>query len=156
GKPWALGRAGDARAHAAAAAQTALSACEDRHRLSPLPHLAGDVLAAVADSLALVRLRRAALADVGGDLADELLVDAPHDDLGRLRHLELDALGSLDRDRMRVAQRQLEVLALELGPVADALDLEPLLEALGDPLDHVGDQAAGEAVQGAMLAPVGG
>src|SRR6187551_1736459 len=113
------------------------------------------MLVAVADSLALVRLRGPALADVRGDLADKLLVDAAHDDLGRLRNLEVDAVGSLDRDRVRVAQRQLEVPALELRAVADALDLQALLEAVGDPLDHVGDQAAGEAVQGAVLAAIG-
>ena len=113
------------------------------------------MLAAVADALALVGLRRAALADVRGDLADQLLVDPADDDLGRLRDLELDPLRRLDRDRMRVAERHLQVLALELGAVADALDLELLLEAVGDALDHVRDQAAGEPVQGAVLAAVG-
>ena len=63
--------------------------------------------------------------------------------------------GRLDRDRVRVAERQLEGLALELGAVADALDLEALLEAVGDALDHVRDQAAGQPVQGAVLAAVG-
>ena len=75
--------------------------------------------------------------------------------LGRLRDLELDPLGRLDRDRVGVAERHLEGLALELGAVADALDLEAALVALGDALDHVRDQAAGEAVQGAVLAAVG-
>src|SRR5665811_1142935 len=79
----------------------------------PLSDLARDELVAVADSLALVGLRRAALADVRGNLPDQLLVDPPHDDLGRLRDLELDPLGGLDRDRMRVAERQLEALAFE-------------------------------------------
>jgi hypothetical protein len=44
--------------------------------LTSLSDLAADVLAGVADALALVRLGLAELADVGGDLADELLVDA--------------------------------------------------------------------------------
>ena len=63
--------------------------------------------------------------------------------------------GACDRDRVRVAERQLQGLALELGAVADALDLEAPLEAVGDALDHVRDQAAREAVQGAVLAAVG-
>ena len=63
--------------------------------------------------------------------------------------------GRLDRDRVRVAERELERLALEPGAVADALDLEALLEAVGDALDHVRDQAAGQPVQGAVLAAVG-
>ena len=154
GEARALGRADDPGADPAAAAQARLALGDDGHA-GPLPDLAGDVLAAVADALALVGLRRAALADVRGDLADQLLVDPADDDLGRLRDLELDALGRLDRDRVRVAERHLQVLALELRPVADALDLELLLEAVGDALDHVRDQAAGEAVQGAVLAAVG-
>ncbi len=64
--------------------------------------------------------------------------------------------GASTDDRVRVAERQLEVAALELGAVADPLDLEALLEALGDPLDHVGDQAPGQPVQGPVLAAIGG
>ena len=60
-----------------------------------------------------------------------------------------------DRDRVRVADGELEVVALELRAVADALDLEMLLEALRDALDHVGDERAGEAVQRAIVAAVG-
>ena len=56
---------------------------------------------------------------------------------------------------MRVAERELEALALRFRTVADSLDLQSLLEAVGDPLDHVRDQAPGEPVQGAMRAAVG-
>ena len=70
-------------------------------------------------------------------------------------HLELDPVGGLDRHRVRVAERQLEVPALELRAVADALDLERLLVAVGDALDHVGHERAREAVQRAVLAAVG-
>src|SRR3954469_12790606 len=100
----------------------------------PLADLPGDVLALVADALALVGLRRALLADVRGDLADELLGDPLDDDARRLGHLELDALGRGDVDRMRVAEREREVLARELRAVADALDLEGLGVAVGDAL----------------------
>src|SRR4051794_22424336 len=121
-----------------------------------LAHLPGHVLALVPDALALVGLRRALLADVRGDLADELLGDAADDDAGRHRHLELDPVGRLDRHRMRVAEGQLEVPALELRAVADALDLQALLEAVGDAADHVRDQRPREPVQRAMLRAVGG
>src|SRR4051794_27628440 len=57
---------------------------------------------------------------------------------------------------MGVAKRHLEVPALQVGPVADALDLEPLLEAVGDALDHVRDQAPREPVQRTVLPTVGG
>ena len=56
---------------------------------------------------------------------------------------------------VRVADLQLEVVALERGAVADALDLEPLLEALRDALDHVRDQGARQAVQLAVGSALG-
>jgi len=90
------------------------------------------------------------------DLADLLLVDTPNDDLGGLGNVELDSLRRLDRDRVREAERKLEGLAAQLGAVADPLDLEALLITLGDSLHHVGDQAARQPVQGAVLAPIGG
>src|SRR5919199_786376 len=110
--------------------------------------------ARVACSIGL-GLRRALLADVRGGLADELLGDPLHDDARRLRDLELDAVRRLDRDRVRVAERELKVAALELRAVADALDLEALLEAGGHALDHVRDERAGQAVQRAVLGAVG-
>src|SRR4051794_29421352 len=68
--------------------------------------------------------------------------DPLHDDARRLRDLELDAVRRLDRDRVRVAEGELEVAALELGAIADALDLQALLEARGDALDHVRHERA--------------
>src|SRR3954452_21089407 len=125
-------------------------------RSCALADLPGDVLALVADALALVGLRWPLLADDGGDLADLLLgVALDHDARGR-RHLELDPRGSGDANGMRVAERELEVRALERRAVADALDLEGLGEAGRDALDHVRDQRAGQAVQRAVLGAVGG
>src|SRR5690348_8194953 len=63
--------------------------------LGGLAGLAPHALADVPDALALVRLGLAELADVGGDLADELLVEATHDDARRLRHLERNTFGRL-------------------------------------------------------------
>src|SRR5829696_3810880 len=120
----------------------------------PLAYLPGDVLALVADALALVGLRGPLLADHGGDLADLLLARALDDDARGLRDLELDPLRRLDRHGVRVAQRELEIRALELRAVADALDLERLGEARGDALDHVGDERARQAVQRAVLRAV--
>src|SRR4051812_3527685 len=73
-----------------------------------------------------------------GHLARLLLGGSPYDPARGLGHLELDAVGRLDRDGVRVAQRQLEVAALEHRAVADALDLQALLETGGHALDHVG------------------
>ena len=71
-------------------------------------------------------------------------------------HLELDALGRLDRHRVRVAERELEVLALERArgsrrPGSRASSAKPV----GDALDHVRDERARQPVQGAVLAAVG-
>src|SRR3954454_6851633 len=120
-----------------------------------LSHLPGDVLALVADALALVGLRRPLLANDGGDLADLLLGDPLDDHARGLGHLELDALRGLDRYGMRVAERQLEVAALELGAIADALDLQGLREAVRDALDHVRHEGSREPVQRTVLRAVG-
>src|SRR5207247_3794840 len=117
--------------------------------------LSADVLALVPDALALVRLRRPHLADLRGDLTDLLLVDALDPDLGRCRHLEGDAEWRLDRDRMRVADVELERRPAQRRAVADALDLEALFEALRDTLHHVRDQRPGQAVECPVLAAVG-
>src|SRR5438046_1668713 len=108
--------------------------------LTRLSDLELDLLALVADTLALVRVGLAQLADVGGDLADLLLVDAAYDELRRALHLEADALGCLDRHRVAVAERELQVGALRGDAVADAADLHGLGVAVGDAGDHVGDQ----------------
>src|SRR5688500_12898865 len=75
---------------------------------SGLPGLALDHFVGVADSLALVRLGLPQLADVGGHLPHELLVDAHHADLGGLGHLEGHALGRFEAHRVRVAEGQLQ------------------------------------------------
>ena len=65
--------------------------------------------------------------------------------------------GALTIDRVAEAEGEAQrVGALRLGAVADADDLEFLLEAVGDADDHVVDEAAGEAVQGTVLALVVG
>src|SRR6266536_2437390 len=81
--------------------------------LGGLAGLLADELALVPHALALVRLGLADLPDVGGDLADHLLVVPPDRDPRGRGDLELDALGRLDVDRVGEAQRQLEVGALE-------------------------------------------
>src|SRR5439155_18946646 len=120
-----------------------------------LPNLPANVLALVADALALVRLRLADGADLRSGLPDHLLVRALDDHDRRLGHVERDPRARLDDDGVRIADVELEVGAAHRGAIADALDLQALLEALRDALDHVRDQAARETVQRAVLAPLG-
>src|SRR5581483_5697405 len=123
--------------------------------LGPLPDLAADVLSLVANPLALVGLGRPHAPDLGRSLTDRLLVDPLDDDLRRRGHLEGDAGARRDHDRVREADGELEVGAPQRRAVADALNLEPLLEALRDAIDHVRDQRPREPVQRAVLAALG-
>src|ERR671918_1792471 len=125
----------------------------------PLGGLAGllpHVLALVADTLALVRLGLPNLSHVGGDLADELLVDALHHDAVRGGDLELDPVGWNHGHGVREANLELQVRLLQGGPVPDALDLQPFLVALGHTLHHVGYQRPGQPVERAVLPLVRG
>ena len=63
--------------------------------------------------------------------------------------------GDVEHHRVRVAEREDHLLALHLGAVADADDVELALEAVGDAGDRVGHQAARQAVELAELRVVG-
>src|SRR5690606_22608492 len=99
------------------------------HSLLLLAFLAHDALAGILHALALVGLGTAVLADLGGHLADLLLVDAGHGDFGRLRHSDRDALRGLVDHVVAEAERELQVLALQRRTITDAADLKLLLEA---------------------------
>ncbi len=86
-------------------------------------------------------------ADLRGDLADELLVDADDGQAGRVLDLEGDAVRRVDLDRVAVAEVELELPAVERGTVADAGDLEALAIAVGHADDHVVDERPGQAVE---------
>src|SRR5215212_7153016 len=122
--------------------------------LTGLADLAPDLLVAVADALALVGLRRPHLTDLRRHLAYPLLVYPAHDYRRGVGHLELYALARRDRDRMREPDLQTYVPPLELGPVADARDLQRLREPFRHAGDGVLDQGAGEPVHRLVLGRV--
>src|SRR6185437_2556942 len=93
------------------------------------------------------RLRRTPAADFGRHLADLLLVDAGDDDLGRLRRRDRDALRDRIVDVVREAELQIELLALHRRAIADAGDLQLLLETLGHSGHQIGDLRARGAPQ---------
>ena len=111
----ALSGAADLAADAAVTAKTSfvLISLID-HNASPLllfaftgfAFLADDILANIADALALVRLRRTLGADFGSELADFLLVDADDVEMQRVLDLDLNGVGLRNVDRMREAQSQ--------------------------------------------------
>src|SRR5437879_1399039 len=128
-----------------------------RERLhAPMVFIAGAVEGNLRDAvfLALVGLGRALRANLGGDLAHQLLVDAGDDDLGLRRRRHLDALGHLLHHRVREAERQIELVALRLCTESDADQRKALLEALGHAGDHVRDQRAHGARHGVGMARV--
>src|SRR5215212_4688441 len=115
--------------------------------LAGLAGLAADLLAGVANALALVGLGLARRADSCGDLADELLVDADDGQPGRVLDLEADPLRRVDLDRVAVPQVQLELPPDERSTIADARDLERLPVAVRHPDDHVVHERAREPVE---------
>src|SRR5262245_52496748 len=115
--------------------------------LAGLAGLAADVLALVADTLALVRLGLARRADLRGNLADELLVDADDREAGRVLDFEADPGRRVDLDRVAVAQVELELLADLRRAITDTGDLERLAIAVGHADDHVAHERPGQAVK---------
>ena len=89
-----------------------------------LTGLATDVLALVADALALVRLGLPDRTDLGGGLANELLVDAPYGDLRGRRYLELDARRRRLADRVRETDQNSRSLPCLLARYPTPCDLE--------------------------------
>ena len=103
--------------------------------LDGLAFLAADLFAGITHAFALVRLRRVVAADIRGHLADQLSCRC-------LRCLILVfsvtvilmSLRNREKNRVRKAEVQVEVLALDGGLETDALDFEILGETLADAL----------------------
>jgi hypothetical protein len=76
--------------------------------LTGLSDLAADVLAGVTDTLALVGLGLAQLADLGATSPTSCL-SMPDAELGRALDGEGDALGGVEDDRVRVAELELQL-----------------------------------------------
>src|SRR4029450_9433228 len=77
------------------------------------PRLSGLLLqdfTGVTDALLLVRVRLAHLPDVGGDLADQLAVDAGDGHVRLLVDRDVDPGGDVEHDRVRVAEREHDLL----------------------------------------------
>src|SRR5690606_21406147 len=121
-----------------------------------LSGLATHDLARVADTLALVGLRLADLADVRGCLADSLLRDATHGELVGALDREGDTGRRVDEDRVRETEGELDRAALLLHAVTGADDLEALGVALRHADDVVVDERAGQAVERPRLTLVVG
>src|SRR5690349_17017217 len=88
--------------------------------LDRLAFLATDLFAGVADTFALVRLRRVITANVSSDLADNFFVRALDRDLRVVRHRDFDVFRNRKQDWMRKAETEIQVLALNGGFETDA------------------------------------
>ena len=110
-----------------------------------------DNLACVADALALVRFRRLLGADLGGVLAHLLLVNTGNREVVGILPHDGAVLGIGDIHLVGEAQVHNKVGALLLAAQANAHDLQLLLVAVHNTVDHVSDVGTGQAVQAAGL-----
>src|SRR5687767_7616611 len=114
-----------------------------------LAGLAANDLVAVLDALALVGIGLAQRADLGSGLADLLAIDAGDGDVAGLGFDgDVDPFRNRELHRMRVAELEHHLAALDLGAVTDADDVELALEAFAHTLDVVGHERAHEPVEG--------
>src|SRR5439155_14795310 len=111
---------------------------------------AANLLLVIPNAFAFIRLGLAHPAHLGGKLAHLLLVGAFDDDGGRIRQFHRDAVGRTHGYRVGVANGEDQGLLIQPGLVADAFNPEAFFKTLGDALYHVGDQAAGESMQGTI------
>src|SRR5260221_6411691 len=111
-------------------------------------------LAHVADPLLLVGIRLAQVVDLRRHLADLLAVDPGDGDPRLLVHRDLDPLGDLVFDRMRIAEGEHDLAPLDRRLVAHPHDVEVLAEALRHALDGVLGEGPGQPVEGPLLALV--
>src|SRR5581483_924467 len=107
-----------------------------------LPFLAEDVLIHVFHALAFVGLWRTESADLGGDVADLLLVDAADDDLRRFWRRDRDPIRDRKINVVREAELQLQGLALHGGTIANAGDFKAFFKSLGNARHQVGYERA--------------
>src|SRR3989304_2366204 len=98
--------------------------------------LAADPLAHDAHALPLVGFGRIEAADLGGDGAHQLFVRALDLETNTVADGDLDPLRDEKKDRVRISEREIQLLALERGLEAHSLDLEVLGVTNGDALDH--------------------
>src|SRR3546814_4649597 len=121
-----------------------------------LAFLAQHARVGVLHALARVGFGRTVAADLRRHLTDLREVGAADRDRGRLVALDGDAFRNRIGDVVAEAELQVQRLALHRGTVADAVDLQLLLEAFGHAGHHVLDARAGRAPHGTgLLAVIG-
>src|SRR5687768_4513041 len=111
-------------------------------------------LTRIPHALLLIRIGLSKPSQVGCDLTNELTIDARHRDVRLFIDRDVDARRHVKQDRMRVAERQDDLLALHFRTVADTDDIELALPPIGDANDGVIHQTARktvELVQGALF-----
>ena len=100
----------------------------------------------VTNTLALVRFRLTAGANVCRIFTDQLLVDAGDLDIRCRRALYFDAVDDIEFYRMGVTDVEHQLLSADLGTETDTNELQLLLESLADTDHHVVDQRTSRSV----------
>src|SRR5208283_2325822 len=127
--------------------------CRRRARRG-LAGLAANRFGRVLDSLALVRFGRPEFANLRRDRAEQLTIGALEGNGHLFLDFGRDPGRKLIDDRMRIAQRQVDLIAFGFRAVANAVYLKHAGKALADALDHVGDQLAHETMDSALFAGI--
>src|SRR5437899_1288132 len=78
-------------------------------------------------------------------------LSASDNDGRRIGELHGHAFRRVHLDRVGITDGKHDRLLVHAGLIADAFNLETLFEALGDTFDHVSNEAAGQAVESAVL-----
>ena len=115
--------------------------------LTCLPCFAQNLLANVHNTLTLVWLWLLESADLGGDLADLLLVDTRHDDHHSLVRY-INPLWGFVVDFVAKAQAHRQLVIARRNPKAHTFDLKALLVPLGHANHHVVDEGAHQPMLG--------
>ena len=90
-------------------------------------------------------------ADLGGYLADTLLVATAYDYRRLVGAIKFDAVRFCYNDRMRISNREDHRVCLFLNSVTDTLDFKGLGVTVCYALDHIGYQGSCQAVQSLMF-----
>jgi hypothetical protein len=117
---------------------------------------AANFLTDVANAFALVRLGWIEAANLGSELTDELLVDSFDLDLGVFNDSDVETRRDGVKEWVGTTEREVEVCALDGGAETDADDFKILHKTFRNTDDHILNEAAGSAVEGFVLAKLGG
>jgi hypothetical protein len=98
---------------------------------------AAEFLTGESDTFAFIGLRRVIGTDIGGTLANHLVVNALDREFGVISDGDFYTLRDIEMDGMGFSKAEVQEFALNSGLEANAMDFHVALESFGDTHDHV-------------------